>query len=109
MTQPLSDTTITLMNAREILEKGWTQECHKDGDSYCIEGSLAAVYGLVFCLDHVMGKWPTGHRKNMDLIASVIGGIDAIDVPGWNDDPNRTHSEVLDVMDQAIQRSMEEG
>ena len=102
MTNPLSDTTITLMKARDILEKGWCQGALQDGERHCILGSIRAVLGLpmAFC----SGDFERRYCSAVDAVSRIVSCP-----ANFNDDPNRTHSEVLDVMDQAIQRSMKEG
>ena len=92
MTKPLSETTVTLMKARNILEKGWCQGALQKGDRYCILGALDEA-GF-------------GSLRPAACIQSVCGDGD---IAHFNDAPNRIHAEVLEVMDKAIQRSMEEG
>lgn len=103
MTKPLSETTVTLMRAREILEKGWCQHSLQDNDKYCVVGSIRAALGI---------PSETLYPPKEEAYCAAVGVVQreiGYSVAFWNDAEGRTHAEVLDVMDQAIQRSIEEG
>ena len=95
----LNYSTQALIKARDLLEGGWCQRhgCKTDQDgnmSYCIEGSI------VFSTDY-----------NDDEILKIVEGVIRDNTTSryiriWNDDPERTKEEVLDMMDKAIVRSM---
>lgn len=95
------------MEARSILSRGWCQHSLVDlSESHCLLGSL------LFARRNV----PLSHINNWHLavrfIESVIHYSDKQEtmynsIVSWNDKRGRTKEEVLELMDEAIARSLE--
>ena len=98
-----SEVTTTLMKARDDIAVNWTKGRFEDGDSKCAGMALEVA---------------AGYRDNeffdrrlcdeaMEYFLQAIGGRAWEDIMPWNDAPERTHAEVLEAFDKAIQLSME--
>ena len=105
----LNETTMVLIKARELLEKGWCKGALRIGDSYCMSGAIWYAGGGTAGLDN-----PELHDRlipTYGLVWVAIGaktahGIPRHSIPYWNDQLSRTKEDVLLVMDKAIALSM---
>lgn len=80
----------TLIAAKELLlEKGWCQKIGTNAQGqHCIVGAL----------DVVVPKAP-GFYPAYDYLRSVLGSNNLI---SWNDEPERTFDDVINLLDKAI-------
>jgi hypothetical protein len=90
-----------LRAARELLtpEGAWTKQAlafSADGKSVNPSSDEAVCWCVSGALFHTNGEGPT--NSLWDFVELAIGG----NIASWNDDPNRTHSEVLSALDCAI-------
>lgn len=106
MTSPPSETTRTLMKARDILEKGWCQGRLEIGDKHCIAGAIRLAMGIPVDNSLSRSSRCDEYWVVSNAVASAIGWNDVV---SFNDERDRTHAEVLEAMDRAIQLSMQEG
>ena len=81
-----------LIEARKRIERPecWTQHRFQDGDAYCMSGAFFAC--------HAAGPGAIGEA--LGHLHAIVGGRS---VASWNDDPRRTHAEVLAAFDRAIE------
>lgn len=95
-----------LTKTREKLASGWCQYKHaQDGNgnvtypenqratAWCVSGAVMAAGGLVF---------GSAHNAIRDLLP-----VDST-VTHWNDQPGRTQTEVLELLDRAIAKARHE-
>jgi len=62
-----------------------------DAVCWCVRGAIDASTG-----HH------SGNRPASVLFSQAVAGYGALYIPIWNDEPNRTHAEVLAAFDRAI-------
>ena len=97
----MSNTKLTLVEARQKIEQGWTQEAYardktnekvstssREATCWCVMGALVAV--------------TVRYDQALDTIMGVIGAKHPGDIIDWNDDPARTQEQVLELFDRAI-------
>ena len=88
------------MKAIDYIRKGWTKglyacdknfhECTPRSYSalrWCSSGAIQAAY-----------TYSVAYREAVDKLRNVIGRED---IAGWNDDPERTHEEVIAAFEKA--------
>lgn len=84
-----------LTNARDLIEKGWTQGTLVKRGCYC---AMGAVLYADLCEDDKF--WRTNEAISR---LSTAAGLDVESgIVDWNDAPERTQAEVLEVFDRAI-------
>src|SRR4029077_20458554 len=101
----LDDVTRLLIEGRQRIEDGgWTQKSYKSSvDSVCMLGAIEIGSSVA-------------HVRKLDAVvrlAKAIGCPDtkypSYEVVVWNDQPGRTHDEVLAAFDRAIAGQSGEG
>jgi hypothetical protein len=104
MSKPLSQTTLTLIKAKEVLERdGWIKGSYSSNRGYCAVGAVINVDGVtVFDTDILPPLNALLRQINTESKDPVFTVTD------WNDRDDRTKEEVLAVFDRAIAASMEE-
>jgi hypothetical protein len=109
-TQPKSKAQLILEYARDLLEKGWTQQTLArdkagkevsllQGESFCAIGAIARASADLYPDD------PTRNKFETDCICTVADavGLEAHELlPNWNDTFLRKKSDVLTGFDRAI-------
>lgn len=94
-----------LSRVRELLSMGWTQETYaRDADHAACEP--AAPQAVCFCVlgACVKVEVETGHNP-VNLFLSEIKRAGYLDVPTYNDDPERTKEDILGLCDKVIERA----
>lgn len=101
MSQQLDAATYALMRAKANIEQhGWCQQVDKDEEGrFCVLGALidATCYGGP--------EYHDGLRCLQQAIG-VAAWCSGAGVWHWNDRPERTETDVLDLFDKAIQLSL---
>lgn len=104
----MNTTVKFLTKARAVIERGWCQGCFaRDAqgqpiestdplaETFCIRGAMRAVAPNDY---DVRAR---AHRHLEDVIIALTDG-DCDSIASYNDDPDRTHAEILAVFDAAI-------
>ncbi len=96
----------SLQTARNLIsdEENWGQLSLEDGGRYCLlgavyEGSALVTYDLALTWDD---RDDLEDRAQLHVEASIPLSQS---ITGFNDDPQRTHKQVLRVLDKAIKRA----
>ena len=80
------------MTALDLIKQGWCQDqFHKvinGKDYFCSFGAILRTYG----------PSKTAIHKNLCIFREVVG---THDISLWNDDPARTHEEVIEAFEKA--------
>lgn len=94
MSDPRTIRIEKLREARNLLERpgGWIQGNAELNGSYCLTGALNKVCEII-----------DGEEIYWDLLQDVRRVIGR-HLPTWNDTPGRTQAEVIDLLDETIQR-----
>ena len=98
--------------AADFVEKGWTQgrmavdkhgnDCHsqsKDAVRWCLSGALSLT-----CVVKSFSQFSMSPRTELVKYLSLEDSITY-----WNDDPNRTQEDVVELLREAAKRADEEG
>lgn len=100
-----------LVGAKELLERGWNQGGYTDGrGNYCVRAAIGVAAGyMTFRHGEVDFNLPTRNfadKAKLDMAAcrmvNTFIPVKHWSVPFWNDHPETTHNDVLQVMDKAI-------
>lgn len=97
-----------LVEAKNILGRGWHQGSYSDGygKSFCIRGAIAVATDCLQPLDQDRPLEDFQNRVTLELDACRMVQDNLPEpwesIPGWNDDQDTVHSDVLAVMDKAI-------
>ena len=95
-----------LVNARELISKpeAWTKRSYarSAGGDPVVPYSPKAACWCVSGAISISGRDITVRWAARDAIL-FAAGTSVMDVPTWNDAPERTHAEVLAVFDKAIE------
>lgn len=95
----LDGTTKVLLEARRLVEEGWCQGAYEDeAGRVCLQ--LALYLGQGASESQV-----TVGMSASDRVVKLIGPFYASathPIQGWNDAPERTQAEVLELLDRAI-------
>lgn len=89
-----------LIDIRWTLANGWCQNAHaidNDSKEVHIDSPDAIGYDLITAI------YKSVAEENLDEVYATIG-MTPIEAFEWNNDPNRTQKEVLQLLDKAIQR-----
>jgi len=93
-----------LVQARDLIRRGWCQNVSKDGDAYCMMGAIAKVTG------NWDGNWSKGQTyRLMCLLGREINpnycgeGIGTL-LACYNDSRVRRKADVLRIFDKTIAR-----
>ena len=102
----LNDVTLKLIEGRQRIERGWCQERYKLNDSYCALGAIGVDEMRTeelqsSCVSYLHKFLPSFIRSD----ASPEAEPETL-IIFYNDEPNRTHSEIIDLFDRAIADSM---
>jgi hypothetical protein len=94
-----SKALVVLLAARELLAKGWVKGTLKQGDKYCMVGSL----------DPIGGDPYSTQRDAYMILQSVTPCREGSGsrIANFNDHKTTTHAEVLAVYDKAIEAARE--
>ena len=92
-----------LTEARGLLAAGWMQRAYHNADStrFCADGALRrAAWKVAYSLDlpHILTNGLVARAKRF-LMRHVPTNDHIV---AWNDDPDRTHADVLAAFDAAI-------
>lgn len=98
-----------LRTARELLASGWTQGCwarDADGFPVAFDDPKATCWCITGAVWKGVGGEPSG--RDNPVIGLLRDELDELNedagIPEWNDDPDRTLSQVLSLVDSAINR-----
>jgi hypothetical protein len=107
-----------LQCARDLLEQGWCQRAFYNADthSFCIQGAIRfqcrqkALFNLQ---EYVRTESESKYMNAIGYVSRALHPNGSCEwyadyVFVWNDSPNRTKQEVLDVMDKAIALARED-
>jgi hypothetical protein len=98
----------------------WMKDDYNDGDSYCALGAIRKAYVeqqgfyAIFPADTqaawILGRvvrehYPEFLGKNLDIDIPP----DLFHIAAWNDDPERTHTEVVEMFEKARAYAAEKG
>lgn len=102
----MKDVTQNLINARKIIEspENWTQgqyAANENQEEVDWEDTQATCFCTIGAIRK--GKNKIDFEEEEYYIFSKATNI--YNIPGWNDNPNRTHAEVLEAFDKAIEYS----
>ena len=89
----------TLDRARALIEKGWTQGVMargKSGRAVSVRGNSAVCFCASGAIDRV-ATWD-GYSVVAVALRAAIGGLN---IPCWNDAPERTQAEVVQAFKEA--------
>jgi len=98
-----TETLHILERAARLLVEGWIQEEFENDDGYCLVGAVRASAELQSSV-----KASTNEEKVNTYIVAAISEEwvgyepDSDGIIEFNDDPDRTHEDILEVMDRAI-------
>lgn len=104
----MSDTKLILIEAQQKITEGWTQGAYArmsnevdDGGKVPVDSPLATcwcIMGAVFAVT------PAGvpYRMALDKLKEANGWEDTSNIIQWNDDPDRTQEQVLELFDKVI-------
>lgn len=97
----------TLSKARGLLEtKGWVQGTYRDSNGFCLVGAIQEVKDSFY----PTGIYPHLLQSVLDTGYEIDYSIhDDVPLFDWNDEPNRTMEEVLELIDTTIARLESEG
>ena len=95
-----------LRAVRDRIDSGWSQDAHardRFGDEVSLTSEEATAWTLctAFALAGKDGI-PMNHLHRALRALTEVTGMDSIE--GWNNDPARTKQQVLDALDDAIER-----
>ena len=104
-----NDVRDVLVQARTVLERGWLQGAYTDdAERFCIR---AAISIAASALDVTAASWTAASEDFQTRIALELDACRVVEgslpepwltIPGWNDDADTIHNDVLSVMDKAI-------
>jgi hypothetical protein len=108
-----TDTVDTLQRTKDwLLQNSWCQFTYLDGDRACLVGALEAVTFRAYPLrspaaeqeyaDAVLALRPravTWLAQELELTEEESGDMS---IEQWNDQPNRTFEDVMDLLDAVI-------
>jgi hypothetical protein len=101
----MNDTVIAnLKIARSLINKGWAQHSYcrdQDGKTVSIVDPAATCYCLVAAL-------PTDHGEAIHALRKTLQFTEEASLVDWNDDSIRTQAEVVELIDQTIERLQQE-
>jgi hypothetical protein len=81
-----------LADARELIERGWCQGMVRDGQLYCAIGAIRkAATGNAY--------QASDETRALRLLMEKFTGGESL--PTWNDNPLRTHGEVVEAFKRA--------
>jgi hypothetical protein len=91
-TSPNELTALTLLDAQEIIERGWCQHALEADGGVCAIGAInKALTGNA----HIMGEHgPYG---------ALIDAIGSVSIADWNNAPKRTKDEVIEAFGRAAE------
>lgn len=94
-----------LRGARELLSvrKRWTKGVYAR-DAFCVRVNSGNPSAVSWCLRGAINKVSGKHDRDQTAASSLLEGLlpDGLSIADWQDRPERTHAEVLDVLDRAI-------
>ena len=106
-----NEVVTTLMKARDILKNGWCRRKLRDGDRYCIKGAIFQACGVPL-IQSPYSKYekvtiPDSRHpkfgfaeKVIEILNKMLGMYAFL----WNDAKTRTHEEVVELFDKAIEQ-----
>jgi len=111
---PAPTTADLLRSARSLIAKpgNWTKGSfyelreHPDGATltgYCTVGAIDEAAFLARALRGLQAGNTDFTRLKAQLAVALVVGVDVRALPAWNDEPERTHAEVLAAFDKAIE------
>lgn len=102
----------TLEAARALIAEPsrWTKGAYARADTGCAlewDTKVASSYCLIGALKAASGSTGMGYVTAIDILMYMVLGVLANGhsseiLFNWNDDPHRTHTEVLALLDEAI-------
>lgn len=101
----MSEVKQTLIAARALIEKGWTQDAYArdaDGAACSVNDDRATC----FCMNGAVMRVAGIYRENDALMVfTALGSAAGVTRYShhWNDAPGRTQAEVLALFDKAIE------
>ena len=93
--------------AANLVEKGWTQDAMARNEQGA-EVYSNSRYAISWCLGGALNCASQGFSLNRRVELRKYLGLD-LDVPSWNDDPNRTKEDVIKLLRDAAKRADKEG
>jgi hypothetical protein len=98
-----TDTLMTLIEARRLIEAGWVQCDSRNENGHCLSGALFYASG---CLPGEITN--ESYQDAVDRVRSMIFEPEFCGaLMLWNDAKERTQEEVLDALDRAMARAPE--
>ena len=106
-----------LLDMKQHLARGWTQGELQNKDGVCLFGALVQAWpdGLRTCVgpgtvtgreggaaSGAVGIAGGSAFQAMQLLAVAAGVGDIDQLAVWNDQPQRTHEQVIDLIDQVL-------
>jgi len=98
-----------LVKARAMVERGWCQNKSQNAGRVCLEAALAmaARGGVGFIIEHTPDSKQLVAMCYQELKARhdpwvVLGKCSVLHVWPWNDRPERTKADVLELMDAVL-------
>jgi hypothetical protein len=94
-----------LIDARALIEKGWTQGRYFDDakNAFCASGAIGEASGA-WNDDGGNNRTHIG-TEPWQIFSDVVKGPENLSIPIWNDTPGRTKEEVLAAFDTAIKKA----
>lgn len=100
-----------LLRARELVEKGWTQKAYGRDKTGCDQLSVLSEHCVSFCVTgaaiRAANEAGLALTALSDYLAAALGrrGIPPV-LERWNDAPERTKEDALQLLDEAIALSI---
>jgi hypothetical protein len=89
------------MTALELIKRGWTQGVaarNKRGNRVCFDSPRAIKWCAIGAIENAHGDT---HAKFTEATSKLLAVIQTQNITGWNDDPERTHAEVIAAFEKA--------
>lgn len=91
-----------LQKTRDVVESGWMKGMFGDGQGrYCLSGALRLAESGYF-KNGLREAGKEAYQLLCDQVNKWYGTTGINSVTGWNDAPDRTHRDVLTLIDDAI-------
>lgn len=79
--------------AQMVRTGGLTKGMYQQGQAHCTIGALAAAAGRLTV------------APELRLLTELLGGPGGVGVIAWNDDPDRTASDVIELLELAAEKA----
>lgn len=89
---------LALLEAADIIEKGWCRGVFRDGDKFCAMGALQKVTNFSLLTICKTGEERETYVTAMQYLTIITGNFDIVD---WNDHVAKDASEVAAKMREA--------